>query len=189
MCISVRCIYDGIILSFICKCFLMLSYPITPVINTFRDISSISPHIFIQTGSLNKISCIFFRISPAHIHTPHLKPCGCGYKISFMRFYNRIIVLYQTNILVSHFIPQNRFRWNFSKRAAGKSTGKVVTGQINSNEHHRQEAIKVISTPKQLQSLQKSEINPSPKPVHQCTNQALIHPLIITHPEERIWAG
>ena len=40
----------------------------------------------------------------------YLKPCGCGYKISFMRFYNRIIVLYQTNILVSHFIPQNRFR-------------------------------------------------------------------------------
>ena len=53
------------------KCFLMLSYPITPAINTFLDISSIFLHIFIQTGSLNKISCIFFRISLAHIHTPH----------------------------------------------------------------------------------------------------------------------
>lgn len=46
----------------------------------------------------------------AEINFSDLKPCGCGYKISFMRFYNRIIVLYQTNILVSHFIPQNRFR-------------------------------------------------------------------------------
>lgn len=56
------------------KCFLMLSYPITPAINTFLDISSIFLHIFIQTGSLNKISCIFFRISPAHIYTPHSPP-------------------------------------------------------------------------------------------------------------------
>ena len=46
------------------KCFLLLSYPITPAINTFLDISSIFLHIFIQTGSLNKISCILFRISP-----------------------------------------------------------------------------------------------------------------------------
>ena len=35
---------------------------------------------------------------------------------------------------------------------------------------------------------QKSEINPSLKPVHQCTNQTVIQP-IITHPEERIWVG
>ena len=56
------------------KCFLMLSYPIPPAINAFLDISSIFLHIFIQTGSLNKISCIFFRISPAHIHTPHSPP-------------------------------------------------------------------------------------------------------------------
>jgi len=54
------------------KCFLMLSYPITPAINTFLDISSIFLHIFIQTGSLNKISCIFFRISPAHIYAKML---------------------------------------------------------------------------------------------------------------------
>ena len=60
--------------SSISKCFLMLSYPITPAINTFPDISSIFQHIFIQTSSLNKISCIFFRISPAHIHTPHSPP-------------------------------------------------------------------------------------------------------------------
>lgn len=56
------------------RCFLMLSYPITPAINTFLDISSIFLHIFIRTGSLNKISCIFFRISPAHIYTPHSPP-------------------------------------------------------------------------------------------------------------------
>ena len=77
-----------------------------------------------------------------------LKPCGCGYKIPSMRFYNRTIVLYRTNVHISHFIPQNHFRWNFSKRTAGESTGKVGTGQINSNEHHRQEAIKAISTSK-----------------------------------------
>lgn len=53
-----------------------------------------------------------------------------------------MIISYQTNTHISHFIPQNHFRWNFSKRTAGESTGKVVTGQINSNEHHRQEAIK-----------------------------------------------
>ena len=29
--------------------------------------------------------------------------------------------------------------------------------------------------------------NPSPKPVHQCTNQTVIQP-VITHPEEHIWA-
>ena len=53
-----------------------------------------------------------------------------------------MIISYQTNTHISHFIPQNHFRWNISKRTAGESTGKVVTGQINSNEHHRQEAIK-----------------------------------------------
>ena len=56
------------------KCFLMLSYPITPAIDTFLDIPSIFLHILIQTGLLNKISCIFFHISPAHIHTPHSPP-------------------------------------------------------------------------------------------------------------------
>ena len=64
---------------------------------------------------------------------------------------------------------------------------------INSNEHHRQEVIKSVSSSKKPQSLQKysSKIrgNPSSKPVHQCTNQTIIHPLITPHPEERIWAG
>lgn len=71
-----------------------------------------------------------------------------------MRFYNRTIASYRTNIQSFHSIVQNHFRRNYSKRRAGESTGKVGTEQINSHEHHRQEAIKVISTPKQLQSLQ-----------------------------------
>ena len=54
------------------KCFLMLSYPITPAINTFLDISSIFLHIFIQTGSLNKISCIFHYFSLAYIYAEML---------------------------------------------------------------------------------------------------------------------
>ena len=80
-----------------------------------------------------------------------------------------------------------------AKEVAGESTGKVGTEQINSNEHHRQEVIKSVSSSKKPQSLQKysSKIrgNPSSKPVHQCTNQTIIHPLITPHPEERIWAG
>lgn len=39
-----------------------------------------------------------------------LKPCGCGCKISSMRFYNMTIVLYRTNARVSHFISQNHIR-------------------------------------------------------------------------------
>ena len=35
-----------------------------------------------------------------------------------MRFYNKTIASYRTNILVSHSIPQNHFRWNFSKRGS-----------------------------------------------------------------------
>ncbi len=33
-----------------------------------------------------------------------------------------------------------------AKEQQGESTGKVGTEQINGNEHHRQEAIKAIST-------------------------------------------
>ena len=50
-----------------------------------------------------------------------------------------------------------------------------------------------ICPSKQPQSLQKysSKIRntASSKPDHQYTNQTIIQPLIITHPEERIWAG
>ena len=100
--------------------------------------------------------------------------------------------MYRTNAHISHFIPQNYIRWNFNKRTAGESAGKVGTEQINSNEHHRQEIIKSICPSKQPQSLQKysSKIRntASSKPDHQYTNQTIIQPLI-THPEERIWAG
>ncbi len=110
-----------------------------------------------------------------------------------MRFYNRTIASYRTNIQSFHSIVQNHFRRNYSKRRAGESAGKVGTEQINSNEHHRQEIIKSICPSKQPQSLQKysSKIRntASSKPDHQYTNQTIIHPLIITHPEERIWAG
>ena len=51
-----------------------------------------------------------------------------------------------------------------AKEVAGESTGKVVTGQINSNEHHREEVIESVSTLKQLQSLQKSEEIPALHP-------------------------
>ena len=51
------------------KCFLMLSYPTPPVTMSFLDISSIFLHIFIQTGSLNKISCTFHYFSPAQIYS------------------------------------------------------------------------------------------------------------------------
>ena len=53
------------------KCFLMLSYPITPAIKPFLDIPSIFLPIIIQTGLLNKISCIFHYFSLAHIYSPH----------------------------------------------------------------------------------------------------------------------
>ena len=36
--------------------------------------STFSLHIFIQTGLLNKISCIFPCFSPAHIYSPHSPP-------------------------------------------------------------------------------------------------------------------
>ena len=91
-----------------------------------------------------------------------------------------MIISYQTNTHISHFIPQNHFRWNFSKRTAGESTGKVGTEQINSNEHYRQKVIKSISTSKQPQSFQKysSKIRKSVpfNSVHQCTNQIVIQP-------------
>ena len=48
----------------------------------------------------------------------------------------------EQNVPISHFIVQNHFRWNYSKRRAGESTGKIGAEQINSNEHHRQEVIK-----------------------------------------------
>jgi len=54
------------------KCFLMLSYPTPPVTMSFLDISSIFLHIFIQTGSLNKISRAFTLIFPAHIYAKRL---------------------------------------------------------------------------------------------------------------------
>lgn len=88
--------------------------------------------------------------------------------------------MYRTNAHISHFIPQNYIRWNFNKRTAGESAGKVGTEQINSNEHHRQEIIKSICPSKQPQSLQKysSKIRntASSKPDHQYTNQTIIHP-------------
>lgn len=97
-----------------------------------------------------------------------------------MRFYNRTIASYRTNIQSFHSIVQNHFRRNYSKRRAGESAGKVGTEQINSNEHHRQEIIKSICSSKQPQSLQKysSKIRntASSKPVHQYTYQPIIHP-------------
>ena len=99
-----------------------------------------------------------------------------------------MIVSYRTNVHISHFIPQNHFRWNYSKRRAGESAGKVGTEQINSNEHHRQEIIKSICPSKQLQSLQKSEETYHSIPSINTPIKALYNP-IITHPEERIWAG
>ena len=79
-----------------------------------------------------------------------------------------------------------------AKEVAGESTGKVKNEQINSNEHHRQEVIKSVSTSRQFQSFQKysSKIKntASSKPAHQYTNRTVIQP-VITHPEERIWAG
>ena len=110
-----------------------------------------------------------------------------------MRFYNRTIVLYRTNVHVSHSILQNHFRRNFSKRTAGESAGKVGTEQINSNEHHRQEIIKSICPLKQPQSLQKysskirNTASSKPRP---SVHQSNYHPPLTTpHPEERIWAG
>lgn len=38
------------------------------------------------------------------------KPCGRSYKTLSIRFYNRMIISYQTNTHISHFIPQNHFR-------------------------------------------------------------------------------
>lgn len=54
------------------KCFLVLSYSITPATKSFLDISSIFLHIFIQTGSLNKINRAFTLIFPAHIYAKRL---------------------------------------------------------------------------------------------------------------------
>ena len=104
-----------------------------------------------------------------------------------MRFSNRTIVSYRTNVLVSHCIPQNHFRCNFSKRGSrgeqGLSNRAVQIRRYQSQSAHQ----------KQPQSLQKysSKIsnNPSLNSVHQYTQQPFIHPPHHTHPEERIWAG
>ena len=54
--------------------------------------------------------------------------------------------------------------------------------------YHRQEIIKSICPSKQLQSLQKSEETYHSIPSINTPIKALYNP-IITHPEERIWAG
>ena len=93
-----------------------------------------------------------------------------------MRFSNRTIVSYRTNVLVSHCIPQNHFRWNFSKRGSrgeqGLSNRAVQIRRYQSQSAHQ----------KQPQSLQKysSKIsnNLSLNSVHQYTHQPIIQPLI-----------
>lgn len=63
-----------------------------------------------------------------------------------------------------------------------------LTEYHQNNEHHRQEIIKSICPSKQLQSLQKSEETYHSIPSINTPIKALYNP-IITHPEERIWAG
>jgi len=70
------------------KCFLVLSYPITPATKSFLDISSIFLHLIIQTGSLNKISRAFTLIFPAR-YQPQL-PNGAGkVKLQWIIQHNR----------------------------------------------------------------------------------------------------
>ena len=109
-----------------------------------------------------------------------------------MRFYSRIIVLYQTNALVSHSIPQNYFRWNFSKRGsrgehrqssywANKQqwTARIRNNQGNQHIKNKFSHFKSI--------LQKSETTNRP-------SQPINAPIKLSsnpsspHPEERIWA-
>ena len=59
---------------------------------------------------------------------------------------------------------------------------------ISRNHHNRKEIIKSICPSKQLQSLQKSEETYHSIPSINTPIKALYNP-IITHPEERIWAG
>ena len=66
------------------KCFLVLSHPLGAAINTFLDISSIFLHIFIQTGSLNKI-----RIS---ICSLSIQRC-CQIQFFFCKVFFNIIIL------------------------------------------------------------------------------------------------
>ena len=80
---------------------------------------------------------------------------------------------------------------------------KITSGEISADEQQgRAEAKQRNITDKKLSrksahwntfnhfksTLQKISNNPSLNSVHQCTNQTIIQPLI-THPEERIWAG
>ena len=105
-----------------------------------------------------------------------LKPYGCGCKISSMRFYNRTIVLYRTNVHVSHSILQNHFRRNFSKRGSrGEhrqsrdwANKQQWTSQIKNNQGNQH--IKTASISSKIRG------NPSLNSVHQYTHQPIIHP-------------
>lgn len=73
-----------------------------------------------------------------------------------------------------------------------RAQGRVGTEQIISNEHHRQEVIKSVSSSKNLShfksTLQKSEatIVQARPSIHQPNHHPTPHH---PHPEERIWAG
>ena len=113
-----------------------------------------------------------------------------------MRFYNRTIVSYRTKIY-PFLTPSIKITSGeiSAKEVAGESIGKVGTEQINSNEHHRQEAIRPLSPSAHQNNfnhfkstLQKSEtthrqsqpINTPTKPLYNPSSP---------HPEGRIWAG
>ena len=105
-------------------------------------------------------------------------------KIPSTRFYNKTIILYRTNILVSHSIPQNYFRWNFSRWTAGegRSKGTLQTRNNQGNQHIKTNLI----TSKVLFKNQKYCIVQARPSVHQPIHHPTPHH---THPEERIWVG
>ncbi len=114
------------------------------------------------------------------------EPCGCGYKIPSIRFYNRTIVLYRTKCTHFSFHPSKslpvKFQQMNSRGGQKQSKGTSQTRSYQGSQHIKTPSITSIVTFKN----QRKPITQFRPSIHPSTHHLTPHH---THPEERIWAG